>query len=127
VHLEPIDPEAYPEAPRHYGLLLWNNNDGIMRGVPTDALWAWGFDGELIFMIQSLDLAVARGGPKIEPHAFGDIPPLEPLFSPIARSVIRKNAAPRPDAGPDRRLSATGSPRSTAGWSRTVCRATASR
>ena len=40
--LQPLDPASYPDAPRHYGLLWWNNGDGTMRDVPRDAFWSWG-------------------------------------------------------------------------------------
>ncbi len=34
------DPTLYPGATRHYGLLWWNNNDGAIDGLPTDAFWS---------------------------------------------------------------------------------------
>ena len=37
-----------PYPTQHYGLLFWNNADGAMPGLPTEAFWAWGLDDALI-------------------------------------------------------------------------------
>lgn len=55
-------PSVTPNAPRHYGLLWWNNNDGTIGGVPRDAFWAWGLGDSIIMAVPSLELVVARGG-----------------------------------------------------------------
>ena len=52
-------------ASRHYGLLWWNNGDGAIENVPTDAFWAWGLYDSLIVVIPSLDIVVARAGETI--------------------------------------------------------------
>ena len=61
---KPVHPggTSTPNAPRHYGLLWWNNNDGSIGGVPQDAFWAWGLGEAIILVIPSLRLVVARAG-----------------------------------------------------------------
>ena len=56
------EPEIHPKANQHYGLLWWNNADGRLPKVPTDAYWAWGLRESLIVVIPSLDMVVARAG-----------------------------------------------------------------
>src|SRR5437867_1406287 len=52
--------ESGPDAPKHYGLLWWNNADGTLGGVPCDAFWWWGLFDSLIFMASSPGLVDAR-------------------------------------------------------------------
>jgi CubicO group peptidase (beta-lactamase class C family) len=61
---KPVHPggTSTPNAPRHYGLLWWNNNDSSISGVPTDAFWAWGLGEAIILVIPSLRLVVTRAG-----------------------------------------------------------------
>lgn len=99
--LERFGTSIDPEAPRHYGTLAWNNADGWLQGVPTDAFWAWGLNEQLILVVPSLDLVVARVGPRMGSTGFGEIERLAPFLGPIARSVRRANAAPVVEAGPD--------------------------
>ena len=84
-------------ASRHYGLLWWNNGDGAIENVPTDAFWAWGLYDSLIVVIPSLDIVVARAGETIA----GERSPsnyliLEPFFRPIVASV--NAGAPYPNS-----------------------------
>jgi len=58
------DPDSiYGGSPNHYGLLWWNNVDGAMNGVPTDAYWSWGAGDSFIIVIPSLDIVAVRAGP----------------------------------------------------------------
>lgn len=76
--------EMGPSAPKHYGLLWWNNADGTLAKVPRDAFWSWGLYDSLIFVVPSLDLVVARAGkswPRQPGGAHYD--PLRPFFEPL--------------------------------------------
>lgn len=75
-------------APKHYGLLWWNNADGALKGVPKDAFWAWGGNDSLIAVIPSLDLVAARAGEMWR----GERSPsyyavLEPFLSALSASI----------------------------------------
>ena len=72
------------DAPKHYGLLWWNNADGTLAKVPRDAYWSWGLYDSLIFVVPSLDLVVTRTG-KSWPRKPGGqhYDPLRPFFEPI--------------------------------------------
>ena len=86
--------ESGPGAPRHYGLLWWNNADGALTDVPRDAYWSWGLYDSLIFVVPSLDLVVARAG-KSWPRKPGGAhyEPLRPFFEPIVAAVKTESAA----------------------------------
>jgi CubicO group peptidase (beta-lactamase class C family) len=56
------NPNQWPGSPDHYGLLWWNNADGELANVPTDAYWSWGLNESLIIVIPSLDIVVSRAG-----------------------------------------------------------------
>ena len=49
-------------APKHYGLLWWNNADGAMVNVPKDTYFTWGLYDSFIIVIPSLDIVAARAG-----------------------------------------------------------------
>ena len=57
------NPRICPGATDHYGLLFWNNSDGHLPGVPTDAYWSAGLGTSFVLVIPSLDLLTARAGP----------------------------------------------------------------
>ena len=80
---------SYGEASNHHGLLWWNNQDGAMKDVPRDAFWAWGFNENLIIVVPSLDLVVARAGNKSWADGWsGDYKVrIEPLLKPIVQSI----------------------------------------
>ena len=88
----PVDNDTqsrFAGASDHYGLLWWNNHDGSLADVPTDAYWAFGKDENLIVVIPSLDIVVSRGGSAWP----GPVSPsyyvrLEPFLVPIAQSVV---------------------------------------
>jgi Beta-lactamase class C and other penicillin binding proteins len=89
------DPQHDPTAPVNYGVLWWTNTSGEMPGVPRDAYWAWGLGDNLIVVIPSLDLVIARTGnnpddpslPQLRTERNSDYRVLEPLLTPIVESV----------------------------------------
>lgn len=101
------NPGTYGNAPQHYGLLFWTNADGTMKGVPTDAFWAWGLKDSFILVIPSLDLVASRAGNPWDP-TWGSYATLEPFFTLLAQAVNRTNKAPVADAGADITIKAPG-------------------
>ena len=93
----------YGGAPEHYGIGWWNNADGALPNVPTDAYWAWGVGDFLILVIPSLDIVASRAGtPWAGSRTPSYYPVLGPFFDPIAQSVTTfGNEAPTVDAGFD--------------------------
>ncbi|MGC8742280.1 MAG: serine hydrolase [Verrucomicrobiia bacterium] len=86
--LKSLHPETYGNAPSHYGLLWWNNQDGTLPDFPREAFWSWGLYDSLILVIPSLDIVVARAGnsfPRTDKEHYSV---LEPFFIPIAQSVL---------------------------------------
>jgi CubicO group peptidase (beta-lactamase class C family) len=80
-------PAEYFNASDHYGLLWWNNADGTMSQVPTDAYWGWGLGDSLMIVIPSLDLVVVRAGPGWRSDWTPDYTVLEPFLNPIVLSI----------------------------------------
>jgi CubicO group peptidase (beta-lactamase class C family) len=75
-------------ASHHYGLLWWNNGDGTIQRLPSDAFWAHGLYDSFILVIPSLDVVAVRAGKSFE----GDRSPdayrvYEPFFVPLADAV----------------------------------------
>lgn len=88
VGLPETDPESHGNASDHYGLLWWNNADGALEGVPTDAFWSWGLYDSLIVVIPSQDIVVARAGKSWKRDEDADhYAVLEPFLGPIAAAV----------------------------------------
>jgi CubicO group peptidase (beta-lactamase class C family) len=89
------EPQDYPTATENYGVLWWTNTSGEMPGVPRDAYWAWGLGDNLIVVIPSLDLVIARTGndpddpslPQLRTQRSGSYDVLVPLLTPIVESV----------------------------------------
>jgi hypothetical protein len=88
------DPQLYPDASEHYGLLWWNNADGSMPNVPRDAFWAWGLNESLIVVIPSLDIVATRASwngwqdvDEVNPWT-SDYRYLQPFIEPIAQAVV---------------------------------------
>jgi len=79
----------FPNAPKHYGLFVWNNADGIMPNIPRDAFMAWGLNESFIIVIPSLDIVVSRAGSgwRQDPATEGFYPYLENFLSYIVNSV----------------------------------------
>ncbi len=80
-------PEDYGNASDHYGLLWWNNADGMMKNVPRDAFWSWGLYDSLIVVIPSLDIVVSRAGKSFPGARSPHYTPIESFIGPIAMSV----------------------------------------
>ena len=80
-------------ASRHYGLLWWNNSDGVMDGVPRDAYWSWGLHESFIIVVPSLNLVAVRAGdtgwaPRDDPkREDGHNNIVGPFLLPICQSV----------------------------------------
>jgi len=89
------DPEHDPTATANYGVLWWTNTSGELPGVPRDAYWAWGLGDNLIVVIPSLDIVIARTGnnpddpslPQLRTERNSDYAVLDPLLTPIVESV----------------------------------------
>jgi CubicO group peptidase (beta-lactamase class C family) len=89
------EPQDFPTATVNYGVLWWTNTSGEMPGVPRDAYWAWGLGDNLIVVIPSLDLVIARTGndpddpslPQLRTERNGSYDVLVPLLTPIVESV----------------------------------------
>jgi hypothetical protein len=99
----PVHPNSLKEAgaaaPRHYGLLWWNNADGTLARVPHDAFWSWGLYDSLILVIPSFDIVVARAGqswPRQSGAAHYDV--LKPFFEPIVAAVNEPRSDQRAEA-----------------------------
>ena len=87
VGLPEWDAKQYGNASDHYGLLWWNNADGTLAGVPKDACWSWGLYDNLIVVIPSLDVVVARAGESWKRDDGSHYDVLKPFLEPICASV----------------------------------------
>jgi CubicO group peptidase (beta-lactamase class C family) len=89
-------PEKHGNASNHYGVLWWTNADGTMADVPKDAFWTWGLRQSLIVVIPSLDLVIARAGPRGWEDADGNTgyALIEPFISAVVRSTRRGTGHP---------------------------------
>lgn len=91
----------HPGASDHYGLLWWNNGDGTLKNVPRDAHWTWGLYDSLVVVIPSLDLVVARAGPKPgwkRVEGAGHYEVLAPFLEPIVAACSAKEEDAKPQA-----------------------------
>jgi hypothetical protein len=79
--------ERYFNASDHYGLLWWNNADGTMKNVPSDAYWSWGLYDSLIVVIPSLEVVAARAGKSINKQRNSSYAAIEPFIEPIALAI----------------------------------------
>jgi CubicO group peptidase (beta-lactamase class C family) len=87
----------HADAPKHYGLLWWNNSDGTMAEIPRDAYWSWGLHESFIFVIPSLDIvAVRTGNDWPGPRSANSYNILCGFLKPIVDSVNR--GAPYPNS-----------------------------
>lgn len=77
----------YFNASDHYSLLWWNNSDGTLSNIPTDAYWSWGLYDSLIVVIPSLDIVAARAGSGWRSGWDGNYNVLKPFLDPICQSV----------------------------------------
>ena len=77
-----------PGASGHYGLLWWDNGDGAMSGVPTDAFWSWGPGDSFILVVPSEGLVVARAGKAWQRGGWtADYRVLAPFFRAVVAAV----------------------------------------
>jgi CubicO group peptidase (beta-lactamase class C family) len=92
----PVRDTKFPaNTANHYGLLWWTNADSTLPEVPRDAYWSWGLGDMVIIVIPSLDLVAVRTGSALSATAWNaDYSVLDPLITPIVRSVIKKIAVP---------------------------------
>ena len=89
------DATDFPTAIADHGVLWWTNTSGELADVPRDAYWAWGLGDNLIVVIPSLDLVIARTGndpddstlPQLRRERNGHYDVLVPLLTPIVQSV----------------------------------------
>jgi CubicO group peptidase (beta-lactamase class C family) len=89
--------ERYPNAQTDYGILWWTNKSKTMPNVPEDAFWAWGLGEELIVVIPSLNLVIARNGGQATASSAGrtwndldwdgDVAVLEGFLNPIVAAT----------------------------------------
>ena len=97
----------FANASNHYGMLWWNNADGSMPNVPTDAFWSWGLGDRLIVVIPTLNIVASRVGSEWSgsrsPSYYNVI---EPFIEAIAQSVLNPpaNQAPVVNAGSDQTI-----------------------
>ena len=92
VGLPEHEPDKHGNASDHYGLLWWNNADGTLERIPTDAFWSWGLYDSLILVIPSLDIVVSRAGKSWQRDFAGHYEVLRPFFEPIVASVATSGA-----------------------------------
>jgi CubicO group peptidase (beta-lactamase class C family) len=74
-------------ASGHYGLLWWDNGDGAMSGVPTDAFWSWGSGDSFILVVPSEGLVVSRAGHAWQKGWTADYRVLAPFFQAVVVAV----------------------------------------
>jgi CubicO group peptidase (beta-lactamase class C family) len=77
---------VHPGANRHYGLLFWNNGNGAMASVPSDAYWSWGLGDSFILVVPSKRLVVARAGPAWH-SPWGLFPTLQAFFKSVCAAI----------------------------------------
>ncbi len=85
--LPEYDPSKHGNASDHYSLLWWNNADGTLEKVPTDAYWTWGLYDSMIVVFPSLDIVVSRTGKSWERTSDKHYDVLKPFFETIVESV----------------------------------------
>jgi len=83
------DDTHHGNASEHYSLLWWNNADGTLKNVPTDAHWTWGLYDSLIVVIPSMDIVVSRTGKSWERTSEEHYDVLKSFFEPIVESVTQ--------------------------------------
>jgi CubicO group peptidase (beta-lactamase class C family) len=92
----PVRDTKFPaNTANHYGLLWWTNADSTLPAVPRDAYWSWGLGDMLIIVIPSLDVVAIRTGDALSESAWNaNYSVLDPLITPIVKSVTKKIAVP---------------------------------
>ncbi|MFN8177170.1 MAG: serine hydrolase [bacterium] len=92
------DPVRYPGATHHYGLLWWNNSDGSIANVPTDACFGWGFLDSVILVIPSLDIVAVRVGDAWQNPWTANYAIIAPFIQPIARACVTGTGVDTPSS-----------------------------
>jgi CubicO group peptidase (beta-lactamase class C family) len=83
------DAQLWPGAPKHYGLLWWNNADCRLPQVPRDMFTSWGKDESFIIVIPSLDIVVSRAGSAWKSEVSEEFyEPLEPFLNSIVKAAM---------------------------------------
>jgi CubicO group peptidase (beta-lactamase class C family) len=83
----PVKTSFTPGASGHYGLLWWDNGDGAMSGVPTDAFWSWGLGDSFMLVVPSKGLVVSRAGHAWQRGWTADYRVLAPFFQAVVAAV----------------------------------------
>jgi CubicO group peptidase (beta-lactamase class C family) len=89
------DATDYPTATENFGVLWRTNTSGELADVPRDAYWGCGLGDNLIVVIPSLDLVIARTGndpddptlAQLRTERDGHYEALVPFLTPIVQSV----------------------------------------
>jgi CubicO group peptidase (beta-lactamase class C family) len=90
------DAASFPaNSANHYGVLWWTNADSTLPNVPRDAYWSWGLGDMLVIVIPSLDIVAVRTGSSLRGSGWNaDYGDIDPLITPIAKSVNKKVGVP---------------------------------
>src|SRR3954447_10756330 len=83
----PVKTSFTPGASKHYGLLWWDNGDGAIANVPTDAFWSWGLYDSFILVVRSKGLVVSRAGTRWQTGWTADYRVLAPFFQAVVAAV----------------------------------------
>jgi CubicO group peptidase (beta-lactamase class C family) len=89
------DATDFPNENENIGVLWRTNTTGELAGLPRDAYWGHGLGDNLIVVIPSLDMVIARTGndpddptlPQLRAEGNGHDGVLESLLTPIVESV----------------------------------------
>lgn len=79
------------------GLCWWLNTDGVWEGVPRDAIAGAGAGHQLLLVVPSLDLVMARFGQALEPESPGSsfwAPVVKHVFRPVVEAMAESTPYP---------------------------------
>ena len=92
--------DVYTKASNHYGLLWWNNADGMIPNAPRDMYWSWGLYDSFIIVVPSIDLVIARAGKSLIPEEADRPGKLRPFMEPIIQSIPAESVRMEPPYPP---------------------------
>jgi CubicO group peptidase (beta-lactamase class C family) len=106
------DPASFEGSADQYGLMWWNNKDGQLAGLPTDAIWARGGEQDsLVIVVPSEKLVIVRTGAKFASVRCAnattfcmDYSVIQGFVAPVLASItgaVGPNQAPAVNAGAD--------------------------
>ena len=107
------DPATFEGSADQYGLMWWNNKDGQLAGLPTDAIWARGGEQDsLVVVVPSLKLVIVRTGVKLTSTRCANTTTfcmdysviegfVQPVVASVDTNVTLTNQAPVANAGAD--------------------------